>query len=91
MNKFLFENLGDILRPELIENASEMDRKRDQQLEQNKQAERRLEEWNQKVTSLNALLIRNSSNPPTDFDFKRLNTCIHFFSEVINKNSAESE
>lgn len=94
MNRFLFENLGDILRPELIETASEMDKKREEQLNEEKKQIERLKDYNLKVATLNALIQRSGTKPPTEFDVQGVELCIKYFhtgEEVINKEVPKVE
>lgn len=79
MNKFLFENLGDILRPELMESASEMDRKRETELAEQKKKADQLREYNKNVAKLNALMLRTEDNMPSEYDIKKLEMCMHYF------------
>jgi hypothetical protein len=78
-NKFLFENLGDILRPELMESAAEMDKKREEFLDNQKKEAERLADYNRKVAKLNAFMMRSEGNLPSDYDFKKLEMCMHYF------------
>lgn len=93
MNKFLFENLGDILHPELMESAAEMDKKREEHLAAQKLQAEKLAEYNRKVAKLNASMLRTLDHMPSEYDFNLLENCIYYFGNQpkVFKASKESD
>lgn len=63
----------------LIEKAHELDAKKKLDDAAIIEAQKRLKEYNRNVAKLNAWMLRTEENPPTDYDIRKLETCMHFF------------
>lgn len=67
---------------QLMNKAKELDKEHGlyaQAIEERKKA---LRDWNRRVAKINAWMKRTHNNPPTDYDFKKLETVEHWFRKI---------